>query len=450
MSAQLRRLCLRIIPLVLAVLLLAGGSRLTGHVDAKDTDAKAGEIVVRLDPAADATIDAVNARYGTTTLRALTVSPNTYLLQAPPGIEAKAIVDQMAGDPQLLVTEPNYIGRAPEADPRSIKAWAGTDPTPGESQYAVAALGLARAHALSRGAGAVVAVIDTGVQRDHPALAGRLLAGYDFLDGDADPSDAFNGLDDDGDGLVDEAAGHGTHVAGIIHLVAPEAQILPLRALDSDGNGDEFAVAEAVNYAVAHGANVINLSLGTAAKSDLFREVARDATLRGVTVLAAAGNEGVEQEQYPAAAQCALPVTSVDEADHKSDFANYGGWIDVAAPGEGVYSSYPPSGYARWSGTSMATPFVAGQAALIRSWAPQATPRDIATLIAETARPLDALNPLFEGRLGKGRIDVGASLEYLVAQGFPTSGGGTLSGSCVSEGAAPTTPSKIFLPLLAR
>src|SRR5690349_313674 len=105
MRAPLRRLRLNIIPLVLAVLLLAGGSWFTRGADAKDSDAKAGEVVVRIDPVSGATIDAVNARYGTTTLRALAVSPNTYLIQAPPGIEAKAIVDQMAGDPQLLVAE---------------------------------------------------------------------------------------------------------------------------------------------------------------------------------------------------------------------------------------------------------------------------------------------------------------------------------------------------------
>jgi subtilisin family serine protease len=293
-------------------------------------------------------------------------------------------------------------------------------------------LGLDRAHTFSSGSGKVVAVIDTGVQLNHPALSASLTtARYDFIDNDTTPDDQFNGLDDDGDRLVDEAAGHGTHVAGIIHLVAPAAKIMPIRALDSDGNGELFTVAKAINYAIGAGANVINLSLGSASKSSLLNDVIRPATLRGIVVVAAAGNLGVEADQYPASDQCAISVTSVGPNDIKSDFANYAGRVDFAAPGETIFSSFPPNGYARWSGTSMATPFVSGQAALLLSRRPTLNVRQVIGIIQATARPLDNLNPSFSGKLGDGRVNIGASLAFLAAGNAPEAKHGRISGSCV-------------------
>jgi subtilisin family serine protease len=284
---------------------------------------------------------------------------------------------------------------------------------------------------ISRGAGAVVAVIDTGAQLDHPALAASFTAArHDFIDGDDVPDDVFS--DVNGDGVADEAAGgHGTHVAGIVHLVAPEAQIMPLRVLDADGNGDIFTVAEAILYAIHNGADVINLSLGTPSKSDLLKEVVREATRNGVVVVAAAGNLNTNAPQYPAADQCALSVTAIGPTGIKSEFANFGGKVEFAAPGESIYSTFPKDGYAWWSGTSMATPFVAGQAALIHSAGPALNARDIALLIGGTARSLDKLNPQFVGRLGRGLIDISASLELLLTGNLPKSNHGLMGLSCI-------------------
>jgi subtilisin family serine protease len=282
----------------------------------------------------------------------------------------------------------------------------------------------------------IVAVIDTGVQLDHPALAASFTdTGYDFIDNDANPSDLFNNIDDDGDGLIDEGSGHGTHVSGIIHLVAPEAKIMPLRALDTEGNGEFFAVAEAIQYAVAHGANVINLSLGTPTRSDLLRDVIREATRAGVIVVAAAGNVNSSLAQYPGADQCTIGVTSVGSNSVKSSFASYGGWVDIAAPGESVYSAYPPSGYAWWSGTSMATPFVAGQAALIHSLRPDLNARDTIMLIGETAGSLNKANPKLADQLGGGRADIGASLAAVASGDLPVAGG-YMSSSCIESDTA--------------
>jgi subtilisin family serine protease len=185
-------------------------------------------------------------------------------------------------------------------------------------------------------------------------------------------------------------------------------------ALDSDGMGDAFLVAQAILFAVENGANVINLSLGTTGESDLLEEVVEEAAQSGVLVVAAAGNLGTSQEVYPAANECALAVTSVGPADVRSDFASYGSWVDLAAPGESIYSAFPVDGYAWWSGTSMAAPFVAGQAALLLGYDASLNVFDVADLIGGTAQSLDSANRRGAGLLGAGKIDVAASLSALV------------------------------------
>ena len=143
------------------------------------------------------------------------------------------------------------------------------------------------------------------------------------------------------DGRVDELYGHGTHVAGILHLVAPDARLLPLRVLNSDGRGNNFRTASAIVYAAHRGADAINLSLGTSEQSMLLREAVNEAAQLGVVIVAAAGNLNTDAKQYPAAEACAIAVTSVNAQERKSSFANYGDWIGVAAPGENIYQRVP-------------------------------------------------------------------------------------------------------------
>ncbi|MCU0494437.1 MAG: S8 family serine peptidase [Chloroflexaceae bacterium] len=441
--------------LVLCTVLL-GGFGSPQRTQARDSDTYVpDQVVVRLNAASGATIATINSSYGTTTLKEVAPGLSIYLLATPASSEAPDLAEQMAADPRLLYAEVNYVGDTPEGKPRLMGAWGGTDPRPFTNQYVVQLLGLPQAHSMSRGAGKVVAVLDTGAQLDHPALASRWTsARYDFVDGDSDPTDRGNGRDDDGDGVADEMVGHGTHVAGIVHLVAPDAQIMPLRVLDGEGYGDFFSVAAAIDYAVENGASVINLSLGSTANSRMIADAIRRATQRGIVVVAAAGNENSEVKQFPAAVQCALPVTSVNQNDVRSDFSNFGDWIDFAAPGEAIYSPFPPSGYAIWSGTSMATPFVAGQAALIRALAPEANPRQVAQLMVATAQPLAGLNPTFRDKLGKGRVNIGASLSTLRNSGFPRdASGGILSGGCLAEDSDDNgggSSQRVFLPLVRR
>ena len=379
-----------------------------------------GEVIVKLDPASGAGIEEINADYGSVTLERLLGSAGIYLIELPAASDTEAVAEEMEEDPRLLYAEPNFVAEAPEGDAR--KAFARGTSAGSSEQYAYDALNLARAHGIGRGAGATVAVLDTGAQLGHPALRANFQGTkkYDFVGDDTNPSDRATGLDADGNGLPDEMAGHGTHVAGIVASVAPQAKIMPLRVLDSEGYGNVFLIAEAVSFAERHGADAINLSLSTPSRSDLLQDIVEEATEGGVVVAAAAGNSNTPTPQYPAAgeeeepsADGLLAVTSVDRYEKKSGFASFGPWVDVAAPGNAIRSAFPVSRYASWSGTSMAAPFVAGQAALLRGEDPSLGAAEAEALIRDTARPLDAKNPAHAGMLGAGHADVGASLEGL-------------------------------------
>ncbi len=388
------------------------------------------QVVARLQPGVD--IEDIHRDYNTWTVDSLP-DERVYLLGLEPGNGIQETVDQMQDDPHIVYAEPNLIGQAPEAAPYEIGAWAGYDSAPSTAQYANEHLDLSLAHELSTGSGVVVAVLDTGVQLDHPALAPHLVAGYDFLDGDTVPADEGNGLDDDGDGLVDEATGHGTHVAGIVLLVAPESQIMPLRVLNSDGVGSAFQVAQAMIYATDHGAQVLNLSLGTALPSDVLLEGVNYARSAGVMVVAAAGNLNSTEPQYPAASEGVIAVAALDNQRLKASFSNYGPWVDLAAPGESIYSTYPIDGYGWWSGTSVATPFVSGQIALLRSLAPWLTLAEIEAQLAAKARSADVLNPDYAGQLGGGEPDVAASLGCHWADVEPDATHDLLNNTCDND-----------------
>lgn len=402
--------------ILLLILLLSIIGISVGHADdGENEDPETTEIVVKLDLASTATIDDINNDFGTTTIEQLLASAGIYRLHVAANSQASNVAEQMRADIRIIYAEPNFVSEAPEGDGRSIKAWGGEDPVPFGEQYALDLLGLSVAHTFNRGTGVTVAVLDTGVQLEHPDLSDSLTdARYDFIDDDATPTETQNNQDDDGDGLTDEAYGHGTHVAGIVHLVAPDAQIMPLRVLDDEGRGNMFVIVEAILYAAEHGADIINLSLGTAHKSEFVEDILKQVAQQyDIVIIAAAGNLNNRVEQFPASESRVLAVTSTGQTDQKSDFANFGEWVDITAPGESIYSTYPSNGYAWWSGTSMAVPFVTGEAALIRAAVPDMSSEEIAHHIANTAYAIDSLNPDYVDELGNGRADIAASLQAL-------------------------------------
>jgi serine protease len=259
-----------------------------------------------------------------------------------------------------------------------------------------------------KGSGVTVAVIDTGVQANHPDLVGRVLPGAAFLNGGAGQVGA-GGTDPNG---------HGTHVAGIIAAadngvgvvgVAPEATILPIRALGADGSGFSSDIAHAITWAVDHGANVVNLSLGADVDSPSMDAAVSYATSHGVVVVAAAGNTGAGgTPEYPAALPSVVAVAALNADGSIASYSTRGSYVDVAAPGSSILSTYPTSAWAIMSGTSMASPHVAGLAALIIDGRGAIAPAAMLARLTSTAT--DAGDPGFDPAYGFGRINPVAAL----------------------------------------
>jgi thermitase len=389
---------------LLALSLVAVGSGVSANAAVSDRP----EVIVQLAPGTN--IASINAAFGTITLDSLAAVPGSHLLRIPAGSDPEVVAEAIAATPGVTLAQPNGAINGGETDAsRWMFSYADSSPTLAANQYAESLLNLAAVRQRTRGAGVVVAVLDTGVQANHPDLA-KDLSGVrvDFVDNDSDPADTQNGFDDDGDGLIDEAAGHGTHVAGIVHRVAPDAKIMPIRVLNSDGSGDVWSATRGLYFASDNGAKIINMSLGAKGSAEFLRNATDDITRRGVVIVAAAGNSGSNVKTYPAATKCAIAVAASGAANAVSSYSTVDSWVDVAAPGDAISSAYPfnATGYASWSGTSMASPFVAGQAALLVGVNAGLRPNDVYRLVVATATPVS--NP---GPKTPSRIDIVASLD---------------------------------------
>jgi subtilisin family serine protease len=269
-----------------------------------------------------------------------------------------------------------------------------------------------------------VAVIDTGVDPQHSTLAPSLVDGYDFtrdslggdetadvnqasaavVDGcnwvspsttaaiDANTAEALNQPDQ-------HAFGHGTMVSGVVHLVAPTARIMPLKAFKADGTGYTSDILRAIYYAVDRGANVLNMSFSRSTSSAELQYALDVAASHGLIAISSAGNDGQQTLAYPAAYANVIGVASTADDDTRSVFSNYGAdLVSMAAPGEGIITTYPWDSFAGAWGTSFSTPFVAGTAALLVGMEPTASANDVSSALSH-AVPLTT-------DLGWGRLDI--------------------------------------------
>lgn len=357
------------------------------------------------------------SKYPLTVLNQFGARP-IYRLHVTSGADTQSTITALQAELDVIHAEPNFTHQSPEA--RKISSWAIGAETAYTAQWAPQALRLAHAQQISTGAGMRVAVLDTGVDALHPALAGKLLPGFDFVDFDTNAAEV-------GDHTTNINFGHGTHVAGLVALVAPSAKIMPLRVLDSNGQGNVWVLAEAMLYAIDpdhnpatdDGAHVINISLGSTKRTHILDTVAKLATcalapavtdplddfadpaydqdrnrcnaFNGAVVVVAAGNDAsADVRQYPAAEGVygLIAVTASNVSNRIASFSNTGQWIHVAAPGEGITSTVPGGGFGTWSGTSMAAPLTAGTAALVRATNPDMTAKDIARRIARASANL--------------------------------------------------------------
>jgi subtilisin family serine protease len=291
------------------------------------------------------------------------------------------------------------------------------------SQPSALSIGIGEAHSTFNVSGSgIVAIVDTGVDPLHPALAPVMLPGYDFVnnisgaDEKGDLSSSTVAVLDGGGGtptfvspwtaaVVSQAAataldtseyaafGHGTMVSGIIHLVAPTAKLLPLKAFSSNGPGYESDVIRAIYFAVGQGSKVVNMSFSFASASTAMSDAVNYASSKGVICVAAAGNEGQQIEVYPASFSNVMGVASISDDGTLSSFSDYGSQVAwVGAPGENIISTYPFGIYASSSGTSFSAPFVSGTVALLISLNPSMQQVDAAEAIAHTAYTSPQLN----------------------------------------------------------
>ena len=294
----------------------------------------------------------------------------------------EAVVKALNKNPQVEYAEPNYKFEA--------ATWTPNDTYYQGYQYGPQNTETNDAWDITRGSSSQeIAVVDSGVDYNHPDLDGKTIRGYDFVDNDYYPMDENN---------------HGTHVAGTaaaetnnsqgIAGMAPNTSIIAVRALDANGSGSLADIADAITYSADVGAEVINLSLGCDCSTTTLENAVNYAWNNGSTVVAAAGNDGVSTTFEPASYENAIAVGAVDSNNQKASFSNYGTWVDVTAPGVDIAATVPNNGYAYMSGTSMASPHVAGLAALLASQGRSNT--EIRQAIEQTADEINGTGTYFE------------------------------------------------------
>ncbi len=403
---------MRLVAVVLGVSLLAGcGSALPSIGTSSETSfaprAIAGETLVRLKKGVSP--QAYARRHGLQLVQ--TIGLGIYLFKGT------SPLDVLEADDSAVWAEPNMAFRLPPLKtapaPEGVRARSGAlfnDPLL-PAQYGIEITGADRAWGVQQGAAdVVVAVIDSGIDAAHPEFAGQLVPGYDFSEKEPKPGGTVDGY------------GHGTHVAGVIGAaagngmgiagVAPGCKLMPVRIFNNFGHSTTGGSTAAVIWAVEHGAKVINASWGSTLPGQASLDAYQFALDKDVVFVAAVGNSGKnDSKAWPGASPGVIGVSATNADDRWASFSTWGDWVSLAAPGEGILSTYPLSkgnGYRIMQGTSMASPLVAGAAALVRSQYPQWTQAQVKERLEKTAK--DVIQKGLDPYSGHGRVDIARAI----------------------------------------
>ncbi len=374
-----------------------------------------GQILVKFKPTVDT--PAAHRVLRAKGLRAMEVSPygGVMRVQVAPGREDKTIAELLARK-DVEIASYNHI----------IEASVLPDDTYYGNQWALPMIEAPSAWDITTGSiDVVVAIVDSGLDTSHSEFSGRIVDPRDEIDGDSAPQDTCN---------------HGTHVTGIVAAegnngsgiagLAWGVSVMPVRALTQDGarcTGDEFDIHDGVHWAVNHGAKIINLSLGAlpelghTCEQDfpIMSSAIQSAYSAGVLVVAASGNSSTNRLGCPALQSEAMAVGATTSSDQRATYSNYGTGLDLVAPGNGIFSTLPISSgyYGYMSGTSMATPHVAGLAALIWSIVPDLTDDQVRDVIRSKADDLGP--PGWDQEFGYGRINAWRALQSVSLETSP-------------------------------
>jgi len=375
----------------------------------------ADEFVVKFRPEVEEEkIDKINKKFGVEVKKKLGIR-NIYCLKVPPSKSINEMVEEYRKEPDVEFVEPNYIRRAflEPNDPGRI------------SQWGIYKIQAPEAWDTETGnESIVIAILDTGVDYDHEDLKDNMWddsgrCGYDFVNEDNDPDD-------------DNSSSHGTTCAGIaaavtnngigIAGVSWKSKIMAVKVLNANGEGTVIDEVEGIDYAASKNADIISMSFGTKEyppiPSDLERNAINDAYSKGCFIVAASGNDNKPYVAYPAAYDNVVAIGASNDEDKRCSYpswgSNYGQELDVVAPGNSIYTTLRNNLYGLSAGTSMATPFVAGEAALILSHLPGLAPSDVKLIIERTSDGIGS--PGWDEETGCGRINAYSGLTaYYVA-----------------------------------
>lgn len=359
----------------------------------------AGEVIVRLRPGAALSTPELARRLSALRVSAVEpLAPNApiYRLRLPATTDLKAAAARLTATPGVAYAEPNRVRRISRApnDPAFPQQWG------------LHNIQAPEAWTITTGGPIVIAVLDSGIDGEHPDLAGKVLPGYNALDGSA------NTHDDNG---------HGTAVAGLIAAntdndagiagLCWECRLLPVKVVDARGVGDDASLAAGIRWAADNGARVINMSLGGEGDSRLLRETIDYAAGRGIVLVAASGNErqAGNPVTYPAAYPNVIAVGATGNSDTITGFSNTGDYLDLAAPGVGLWTTLPGGRYGPPNGTSFSSPYVAGAAALVLTQRPDLGWADVGCILKASAD--DRGPPGKDPEYGWGRLNVFRALQ---------------------------------------